>query len=155
MKRQELRNLTTSERLTLLEQIFAPQGRLEFASCSLSNLDYMFDFEDVNLEEMRWTSDEGDLREIIEHTKHLLSPDAGQKFGLGVHYFVHSILPQEPITVQRAIDWFKHDEPIAIDHFVSATDASNDITLRIVFINNEISEKIYDEVFKNNRIVNN
>lgn len=155
MKRQVIKELTTSERLTLLAQIFAPQGGLEFASCGLGNMDYMFDFEDVNLEEMRWTSDEGDLREIIERTKHLLSPEVGEKFGLGVPFFVHAILPQEPITVQRVIDWFAHDEPIAIAHFVSATDASDDITLRIVFINNEISEKIYDEVFKNNRIVNN
>ena len=57
MKRKVIKKLTTTERLTLLEQIFAPQGehsRVEFASCALSDMEFLFDFEDVNLVEMKW-----------------------------------------------------------------------------------------------------
>ena len=81
-KIQVIAQLTTAERLTLLEQIFAPQGecsRVEFASCTLSDMDFMFDFAEANLVEMKWSKDECELGEIIERTKHLLSPEVEQK----------------------------------------------------------------------------
>ena len=76
-------------------------------------------------------------------------------YRLGMPYYVHAILPQEPISVQSVIDWFTHDELIAIEHFVSTKPAGNNIVLHIVFIKNEIGNKIADEAFKDNRIINN
>ena len=154
MKRRVLKNLTTTERLTLLEQIFAPQGGLEFASCQLSDMDYMFDFDDANLIEMRWSSDEDELRDVIESTNRLLSPETEQKFELGMPYFVHAILPKEPILTQHVIDWLQN-EPIAMEHFVTISDDTIDITMRIVLIDREIDNKIAEEAFKNTRIANN
>ena len=156
MKRQVLKDLTTSERLTLLEQIFAPQGErshIEFASCVLSSMDFMFDFADANLVEMRWSKGECELTEIMERTNHILSPEVEQKFRLGMPYFVHAIMPQEPITVQSVTDWLTH-EPFALEHFVSTTSDSDDIIMRVAFISNEIGDKIDDEAFKENRIIN-
>ena len=153
MKRRVLRNLTTSERLTLLEQIFAPQGGLEFASCALSDMDYMFDFEEANLVEMKWSSDESDLRDVIERTNRLFSTETEQKFELGIPYFVHAILPIELNTVQTIIDWLQN-EPIAMEHFVTTSDDTTGITMRIVLIDREIDNKIADEAFKNNRVIN-
>ena len=51
-----LDNLTTTERLTLLEQIFAPGAgvRLEQSSCRLSGMVWMFDFNLVNYVECRY-----------------------------------------------------------------------------------------------------
>ncbi|MBO4722372.1 MAG: hypothetical protein J5629_05505 [Muribaculaceae bacterium] len=154
MKRRVLKKLTTGERLTLLEQIFAPQGGLEFASCALSDMDYMFDFENANLIEMRWSSDEDELRDVIECTNRLLSPETEQKFKLGMPYFVHAILPKEPITVQTIINWFQN-ESIAMEHFVTTSDDFTDITMRIALIDREIDNKIANEAFKNKRITNN
>ena len=106
MKRQVIAQLTTAERLTLLEQIFAPQGecsRVEFASCTLSDIDFMFDFAEANLVEMKWSKDECELGEIIERTKHLISNEVEQKFGLGMHYFVNTVLQQKSIYEQKII----------------------------------------------------
>ncbi len=155
MKRQVIAQLTTAERLTLLEQIFAPQGecsRVEFASCTLSDMDYMFDFEDVNLVEMKWSKDECELCEIIERTKHLLSPEVEQKFELGMPYFIHAVLPQEPILAQKVIHWLQYNEPVAMEHFVTTSD-TEDITIRVVCIKNEIGDRIVDEIEKTNRII--
>ena len=157
MKRQVITQLTTAERLTLLEQIFAPQGecsRVEFASCTLSDMAFMFDFADANLVKMKWSNDECELVEIIERTKHLLSPEVEQKFGLGMPYFIHAVLPQEPILAQKVIHWLQYDEPVAMEHFVTAGD-TNDITIHVAYIKNEIGDRIADEAFKNNRIINN
>ncbi len=156
MKRQVITQLTTAERLTLLEQIFAPQGecsRVEFASCVLSNMAFMFDFAEANLVEMKWSKDECELGEIIERTNHLLSPETEQKFELGMPYFIHAILPQEPILEQKVIHWLQYDEPIAMEHFVTISD-TDDITIRVAFIKNEIGNKITDEIEKINRIIN-
>ena len=74
MKRQVITQLTTAERLTLLEQIFAPLGecsRVEFASCTLSDMAFMFDFADANLVKMKWSNDECELSEIMERAKRL------------------------------------------------------------------------------------
>ena len=154
MKRQVLTQLTTAERLTLLEQIFAPQGectRLEFASCTLSDMAFMFDFADANLVRMKWYNDECEVVEIIERTKHLLSPEVEQKFGLGMPYFVHAVLPSKSKLIADFSNWLQHNEPIALEHFVTTSD-TNDITIHVAFIKNEIGDRIVNEIEKTNRI---
>ena len=156
MKRQVITQLTTAERLTLLEQIFAPQGecsRVEFASCTLSDMAFMFDFADANLVKIKWPNEECELSEIIERINHLLSPETEQKFELGMPYFIHAILPQEPILAQKVIHWLQYDEPIAMEHFVTISD-TDDITIRVALIKNEIGNIIADEIEKDNRIIN-
>ena len=157
MKRQVITQLTTAERLTLLEQIFAPLGersRVEFASCTLSDMDFAFDFTGANLVEIKWPKEECELSELIERTQRILSPEVEQKFGLGMPYFVHAILPQESILAQKVIHWLQCDEPIAMEHFVTTSD-TDDITIRVAYIKNEIGDKIIDEIEKDNRIINN
>lgn len=157
MKRQVITQLTTVERLTLLEQIFAPQGEcscVEFASCTLSDMAFMFDFADANLVKMKWSNDECELSEIIERTKHLLSPEVEQKFGLGMPYLVHAILPSKSKLFADFTNWLQHNEPIALEHFVTTSD-TDDITIHVAYIKNEIGDRIADEAFKNNRIINN
>ncbi len=156
MKRQVITQLTTAERLTLLEQIFAPQGecsRLEFASCVLSDMAFMFDFADANLVKMKWSNDECELSEIIERTKRLLSPEVEQKFGLGMPYFVHAILPLKSKLIADFTNWLQHNEPIALEHFLTTSDDTNDITIRVEFIKNEIGDRIADQIEKQNRII--
>ena len=156
MKRQVITQLTTAERLTLLEQIFAPQGecsRVEFASCTLSDMAFMFDFADANLVKMKWSNDECELSEIIERTKHLLSPEVEQKSGLGMPYLVHAILPLKSRLIADFSNWLQHNEPIALEHFVTTSD-TDDITVHVAFIKNEIGDRIADEAFKENRIIN-
>ena len=156
MKRQVITQLTTAERLTLLEQIFAPQGEcscVEFASCTLSDMAFMFDFADANLVKMKWSNDECELSEIIERTKHLLSPEVEQKFGLGMPYLVHAILPLKSRLIADFSNWLQHNEPIALEHFVTTSD-TDDITVHVAFIKNEIGDRIADEAFKENRIIN-
>ena len=41
-----------------------------------------------------------------------------------------------------------------MEHFVTAGD-TNDITIRVTFIKNEIGNRIADEIEKENRIINN
>ena len=156
MKRQVIAQLTTAERLTLLEQIFAPQGectRLEFASCVLSDMVFMFDFADANLVRMKWYNDECEVVEIIERTKHLLSPEVEQKFGLGMPFFVHAIFPLKSKFIADFTNWFQHNEPIALEHFVTTSD-TDDITVHVAFIKNEIGDRIGDQIEKDNRIIN-
>lgn len=150
MKRQVITQLTTAERLILLEQIFALQG-VEFASCVLSNMAFMFDFAEANLVEMKWSKDECELCEIIECTNLLLTPETELKFDLGMPFFIHAVLPQEPILAQKVIHWLQYDEPVAMEHFVTTCD-TDDITIRVVCIKNEIGDKIVDEIEKTNRI---
>lgn len=157
MKRQVITQLTTAERLTLLEQIFAPQGecsRVEFASCTLIDMAFMFDFADANLVKIKWPNNECELGEIIECTNLLLTPETELKFDLGMPFFIHAVLPQEPILAQKVIHWLQYDEPVAMEHFVTAGD-TNDITIHVAYIKNEIGDRIADEAFKNNRIINN
>lgn len=157
MKRQVIKQLTTAERLTLLEQIFAPQGecsRVEFASCTLSDMAFMFDFADANLVKIKWPNEECELSEIIECTKHLLSPEVEQKFGLGMPYFVHVVLPLKSKLIADFSNWLQHNEPIALEHFVTTSDTDN-ITVHVAYIKNEIGDKIVDQIEKENRIINN
>ena len=155
MNRRVITQLTTAERLTLLEQIFAPQGehsRVEFASCALSDMEFLFDFEDVNLVEMKWPHGEGEWREVVERTNRLLSPETEQKFRLGMPYFVHAVLPPKSMLTQAFINRLKQDEPIALEHFVT-TSGTDGITIRVACIKNEIGDKIADEIEKENRII--
>lgn len=157
MKRQVITQLTTAERLTLLEQIFAPQdecSRVEFASCTLSDMAFMFDFAEANLVEMKWPNEECELSEIIECTKHLLSPEVEQKFGLGMPYFVHVVLPSKSKLIAGFTNWLQHNEPIALEHFVTTSDTDN-ITVHVAYIKNEIGDLIADQIEKKNRIINN
>lgn len=157
MKRQVIAQLTTAERLTLLEQIFAPQGEcscVEFASCTLSDMAFMFDFADANLVKMKWYNDECELSEIIERTQRILSPEVEHKFGLGMPYFVHAVLPSKSRLIADFSNWLQHNEPIALEHFVTTSD-TNDITIHVAYIKNEIGDRIADEAFKENRIINN
>ena len=68
MKQRILENLTTTERLTLLEQIFAPGAgvRLEQSSCRLSDMEWMFDFNVVNLVECKYTYDNANDLFVVE-----------------------------------------------------------------------------------------
>ena len=155
MKRQVITLLTTAERLTLLEQIFAPQGEcscVEFASCTLSDMAFMFDFADANLVKMKWSNDECELSEIIERTKHLLSPEVEQKFGLGMPYFVHVVLPSKSKLIAGFTNWLQHNEPIALEHFQTSSNI-DDITILVAYIKNEIGDRIADEIEKTNRIL--
>ena len=157
MKRQVITQLTTAERLTLLEQILAPQGecsRLEFASCVLSDMVFMFDFADANLVIMKWSNDECELSEIMERTKRLLSPEVEQKFGLGMPYFVHAILPLKSKLIVDLTNWLQNNEPIALEHFVTTSADTDDITIRVALIKNEIGDRIADQIEKTNRIIN-
>ena len=157
MKRQVITQLTTAERLTLLEQIFAQQGectRLEFASCVLSDMVFMFDFADANLVIMKWSNDECELSEIMERTKRLLSPEVEQKFGLGMPYFVHAILPLKSKLIVDLTNWLQNNEPIALEHFVTTSADTDDITIRVALIKNEIGDRIADQIEKTNRIIN-
>ena len=156
MKRQVLTQLTTVERLTLLEQIFAPQGECScvvFASCTLSDMAFMFDFADANLVKMKWYNDECEVGEIIERTNRLLFPEVEQKFGLGMPYFVHVVLPLKSRLVADCTNWLQHNEPIALEHFVTTSD-TDDITIRVALIKNEIGDRIGDQIEKDNRIIN-
>lgn len=157
MKRQVITQLTTAERLTLLEQIFAPQGEcscVEFASCTLSDMAFMFDFADANLVKMKWSNDECEVVEIIERTKRLLSPEVELKFGLGMPYFVHAVLPSKLRLIADFTNWLQHNEPIALEHFVTASN-TDDITVHVAYIKNEIGDKIVDQIEKENRIIQN
>ena len=155
MKRQVITQLTTAERLTLLEQIFAQQGEcscIEFASCTLSDMAFMFDFADANLVKMKWSNDECKLSEIMERTKRILSPEVEQRFGLGMPFFVHAVLPLKSRLVADCTNWLQHNEPIALEHFVTTSD-TEDITIRVTCIKNEIGDRIVDQIEKTNRII--
>lgn len=151
-----MKNLTTSERLTLLEQIFVPQGGAtcaEFASCTLSDMDFLFDFWDVNLVEMKWSGEDVGFCELTEKVAHLISPEQQQELMLGMPYLIHVIVPQDHTARHEVVGWLKHDEPFAMEHFLSVCKDTKDITLRIVFIENEIGDKIYEETFNSNRFL--
>ena len=156
MKRQVITQLTTAERLTLLEQIHAPQGErscVEFASCALSDMEFLFDFEEVTLVEMKWPRGECEWHEVVERTNLLLSPETEQKFGLGMPYFVHAVLPPKSMLTQAFISRLKQDESVALEHLVTTSDTDG-ITIRVANIKNEIGNKIADEIEKENRIIN-
>lgn len=153
-----LENLTTTERLTLLEQIFAPRAgvRLEHSSCRLSDMEWMFDFNVVNLVENRYTYDNAD--DIFAELRNQLMPIAGIHPNYGLLCFIHIIMPagnsnNEPFIkdTQHFIDDSKSLDMV-FDHFFSTSIAQEDIILRAVFVDDEKLDNIRDWVTKENRI---
>ena len=153
-----LENLTTTERLTLLEQIFAPREgvRLEQSSCRLSDMEWMFDFNVVNLVECRFTYD--NANNIFTELRNLLMPIAGVHPNYGLLCFIHIILPDgnsdnEAFSrdVLRFIDDCKSLDMV-FDHFFSTSSNREDITLRVVFVDGEKLDNICEWATKDCRI---
>ena len=158
MKQRILENLTTTERLTLLEQIYAPQAcvRLEKSSCQLNDMEWMFDFNTVNLVENSYTYDNAD--DIFNELRNLLMPIPGVHPKYGLLCFIHVIMPtgnskNERFSkdILRFIDDCKSLDMV-FDHFFSTSSLQDDITLRVVFVNDEKLDNIRDWVTKDNRI---
>ena len=158
MKQRILENLTTTERLTLLEQIFAPGAgvRIVHSSCHLSDMEWMFDFNVVNYVESRYTQD--NASDLFEELRNLLMPIRGVHPNYGLLCFIHIIMPEGNSDneafirdVQRFIDDCKSLDMV-LDHFFSTSSYQDDITLRVVFVDNEKLENIRDWVTKDCRI---
>ncbi|MBR5674308.1 MAG: hypothetical protein IKW97_07900 [Muribaculaceae bacterium] len=158
MKQRILKNLTTTGRLTLLEQIFAPGAgvRLEQSSCRLSDMEWMFDFNVVNLVECRFTYD--NANNIFTELRNLLMPIAGVHPNYGLLCFIHIILPDgnsdnEAFSrdVLRFIDDCKSLDMV-FDHFFSTSSNREDITLRVVFVDGEKLDNICEWATKDCRI---
>ena len=153
-----LDNLTTTERLTLLEQIFAPGAgvRLEHSSCRMSDMEWMFDFNVVNLVECRFTYD--NANNIFAELRNLLMPIAGVHPNYGLLCFIHIILPDgnsdnEAFSrdVLRFIDDCKSLDMV-FDHFFSTSSDQDSITLRVVFVDDEKLENIRNWATKDCRL---
>ena len=158
MKQRILENLTTTERLTLLEQIFAPGAgaRLEQSSCRLSDMEWMFDFNVVNLVESRYTYET--VKNMFDDLRNLLMPITGVHPNYGLLCFIHIIKPagnsdNEAFIkdTQRFIDDCRSLDMV-FDYFFSTSTTQNDITLRVIFVDDENLENIRDWVTKESRI---
>ena len=158
MKQRVLEKLTTTERLTLLEQIFAPGAgvRLDHSSCRLSDMEWMFDFNVVNYVECRYTYDNSN--DIFEELRNLLMPIQGVHPNYGLLCFIHIIMPagnSDNETFSRDILRFIDDcksLDMIFDHFFSSSNNLEDIILRVVFVDKEILDNIRDWATKDNRI---
>ena len=155
---RNLENLTTTERLTLLEQIFAPGAgvRLEQSSCRLSDMEWMFDFNVVNYVECQCTYD--DANNIFTELRNLLMPIQGIHPNYGLLCFINIILPDGNSDnaafsqdVLRFIDDCKSLDMV-FDHFFSTSSYQDDITLRVVFVDDEKLDKMADYATKDSRI---
>lgn len=158
MKQRILENLTTTERLTLLEQIFAPGAGvpLVHSSCRLSDMEWMFDFNMVNYVESRYTHE--NASDLFGELRNLLMPIQGVHPNYGLLCFIHIILPDgnndnEAFSrdVLRFIDDCKSLDMV-FDHFFSTSSHQEDITLRIIFVDDEKLDNIRDWVTKESRI---
>ena len=158
MKQRILEDLTTTERLTLLELIFAPGAgaRLEQSSCRLSDMEWMFDFNVVNLVESRYTYET--VKNMFDDLRNQLMPISGVHPNYGLLCFIHIIMSDgnsdnEVFSrdVLRFIDDCKSLD-LVFDHFFSTCTAQDDITLRAVFVDDEILDNIRDWVTKDCRI---
>ena len=158
MKQRILENLTTTERLTLLEQIFALGAgvRLEQSSCLLSDMEWMFDFDVVNLVENRYTYDNAD--DIFAELRNLLMPISEVHPNYGLLCFIHVIMPagnsdneRFSMDLQRFINDCKSLDMV-FDYFFSTSTAQDDITLRAVFVDDEKLENIRDWATMESRI---
>ena len=153
-----LENLTTTERLTLLEQIFAPGAgvRLEQSSCRLSDMEWMFDFNVVNLVENRYTYEM--VKNLFDDLRNLLMPVSGVHPNYGLLCFIHVIMPASDSNNERFskdVKWFIEDcrsLDIVFDYFFSTSSAQDDITLRAIFVDDEKLDNIRDWVTKDSRI---
>ncbi len=153
-----LENLTTTECLTLLEQIFAPRAgaRLEQSSCRLSDMEWMFDFNVVNLVEDNYTYETA--KNLFDELRNLLMPISGVHPNYGLLCFIHVIMPagnsnNEPFIkdTQRFINDCKSLDMV-FDHFFSTSTAQEDITLRAIFVDDEELDNIHNWVTKDSRI---
>ena len=158
MKHRILENLTTTERLTLLEQIFAPGAgvRLEQSSCHLRDMEWMFDFNVVNLVENLYTYKT--VKNMFDDLRNLLMPISGVHPNYGLLCFIHAIMPagnsnNEPFIkdTQHFIDDSKSLDMV-FDHFFSTSIAQEDIILRAVFVDDEKLDNIRDWATKDCRI---
>ena len=158
MKQRILENLTTTERLTLLEQIYAPQAgvRLEHSSCRLSDMEWMFDFNVVNMVESRYTYET--VKSLFDDIRNLLMPISGVHPNYGLPCFTHIIMPagnsfNEPFIkdTQRFIDDCRSLDMV-FDYFFGTNTAQDDITLRVVFVDDENLDNIRNWVIKVCRI---
>ena len=158
MKQRIFENLTTTERLTLLEQIFAPRAgvRLEHSSCRLSGMEWMFDFNVVNLVENRYTYET--VKNMFDDLRNLLMPITGVHPNYGLLCFIHIIMSDgnsdnEAFNrgVLRFIDDCKSLDMV-FDHFFSTSSLQDDITLRVIFVDDEILDNIRDWITKDCRI---
>ena len=158
MKQRILEKLTTTERLTLLEQIYAPQAgvSLNHSSCRLSDMEWMFDFNVVNYVESKFTHE--NASDIFTELRNLLMPIPGVHPNYGLLCFIHIILPAGNSDndafsrdVQRFIDDCKSLDMV-FDHFFSTSSHQDDITLRVVFVNDEKLENIRNWATKDCRI---
>ena len=158
MRQRTLENLTTTERLTLLEQTFAPGAgvRLVQSSCRLSDMEWMFDFNVVNYVECRYTYD--NANDLFGELRNLLMPIQGVHPNYGLLCFIHIIIPagnsdNEAFSkdVLKFIDDCKSLDMV-FDHFFSTSSYQDDITLRIIFVDDEKLDNIRDWVSKDSRI---
>ena len=158
MKQRILENLTTTERLTLLEQIFAPGAgvRLEQSSCWLSDMEWMFDFNVVNMVESRYTYET--VKSLFDDIRNLLMPISGVHPNYGLLCFIHVIMPagnsnNEPFIkdTQGFIDDCRSLDMV-FDYFFSTSTTQNDITLRVIFVDEENLENIREWITKDSRI---
>ena len=158
MKQRILENLTTTERLTLLEQIFAPRAgvRLEQSSCRLSDMEWMFDFNVVNLVEDNYTYETA--KNLFDELRNLLMPISGVHPNYGLLCFIHVIMPagnsnNEAFSrdVQRFIDDCRSLDTV-FDYFFSTSSHQDDITLRAIFVDNEKLDNIREWITKYSRI---
>ena len=158
MKQRILENLTTTERLTLLEQIFAPGAgvRLEQSSCRLSDMEWMFDFNVVNYVECRYAHN--NANDLFDELRNLLMPIQGVHPNYGLLCFIHIILPDgnsDNSAFSRDVLSFIDDcksLDMIFDHFSSTSSYQDDITLRVVFVDDEKLENIRDWATKDCRI---
>ena len=153
-----LENLTTTERLTLLEQIYAPQAgaRLEQSSCRLSDMEWMFDFNVVNLVECRYTYD--NANDLFGELRNMLMPIQGIHPNYGLLCFIHIIISDgnsDNEAFTKEVLRFIYDcrsLDIVFDHFISTSNYPDNIILRIVFVDKEKLENIRNWITKDNRI---
>ena len=158
MKQRILENLTTTERLTLLEQIFAPGAgdRLEQSSCRLSDMEWMFDFDVVNLVENRYTYET--FKNMFDDLRNQLMPIPSVHQNYGLLCFIHIIMPagnSENEAFIKDTQRFIEDccsLDMVFDFFFSTSTAQNVITLRAVFVDDEKLGSIRDWVTKDSRI---
>lgn len=153
-----LENLTTTERLTLLEQIYAPGAgaRLEQSSCRLSDMEWMFDFNVVNLVESRYTH--RTAKNLFDDLRNQLMPITGVHPNYGLPCFIHIIMPVDNSNselflqdVQRFISDCKSLD-LDFDYFFSTNSAQDGIIMRAVFVDEENLDKMVDYATKDSRI---
>ena len=153
-----LESLTTTARLTLLEQIFAPGAgaRLEQSSCRLSDMEWMFDFDVVNYVECRYTYD--NANDLFGELRNMLMPIQGVHPNYGLLCFIHIIVSDGNSgneafikDTQRFIDDCRSLDMV-FDYFFSTNTAQDNITLQAVFVDDEILDNIRNWATKDSRI---